>query len=75
MAADKHPDYHPNLPRIFFSKIGNQTLRTAIWTGTDKGSGKRTPLPILLRAAILLPLICPALAALQTRLFPIVRGG
>jgi len=44
MAADKHPDFHPNLPRIFFSKIGNQTLRTAIWTGTDKGYGKRTPL-------------------------------
>ena len=44
MAADKHPDFHPNLPRIFFSKIGNQTLRTAIWTGTDKGCGKRTPL-------------------------------
>lgn len=44
MAVDAHPDYHPNLPRIFFSKIGNQKLRTAIWTGTDKGDGKRTPL-------------------------------
>lgn len=37
-------DFHPNLPRIFFSKVGNQRLRTAIWTGTDKGYGKRTPL-------------------------------
>ena len=37
-------DFHPNLPRIFFSKIGNQKLRTAIWTGQDKGVGKRTPL-------------------------------
>ena len=37
-------DYHPNLPRIFYSKIGNQTLRTAIWKGVDKGHGKRTPL-------------------------------
>lgn len=36
--------FRPNLPRIFFSKIGNQQLRTAIWTGTDKGFGKRTPL-------------------------------
>jgi poly(3-hydroxyalkanoate) depolymerase len=36
--------FHPNLPRIFFSKIGNQKLRTAIWSGTDKGLGKRTPL-------------------------------
>ncbi|WP_298913426.1 alpha/beta fold hydrolase [uncultured Algimonas sp.] len=36
--------FQPNLPRIFFSKIGNQQLRTAIWTGTDKGFGKRTPL-------------------------------
>lgn len=44
MAADAYPDFHPNLPRIFFSKIGNQTLRTAIWSGTDKGRGKRTPL-------------------------------
>ena len=34
----------PNLPRIFFSKVGNQQLRTAIWTGVDKGFGKRTPL-------------------------------
>jgi len=37
-------DFHPNLPRIFFSKVGNQMLRTAIWRGTDKGRGKRTPL-------------------------------
>jgi len=37
-------DFTPNLPRIFFSKIGNQKLRTAIWTGVDKGEGKRTPL-------------------------------
>lgn len=37
-------DYHPKLPRIFFSKVGNQKLRTAIWSGTDKGAGKRTPL-------------------------------
>jgi len=37
-------DYHPNLPKIFFSKIGNQKVRTAIWSGTDKGFGKRTPL-------------------------------
>ncbi|MEM7730979.1 MAG: alpha/beta fold hydrolase [Pseudomonadota bacterium] len=36
--------FQPNLPRIFFSKVGNQRLRTAIWTGTDKGFGKRTPL-------------------------------
>lgn len=37
-------DFHPNLPRIFFSKVGNQQLRTAIWDGMDKGEGKRTPL-------------------------------
>ena len=37
-------DFTPNLPRIFFSKVGNQRLRTAIWTGVDKGEGKRTPL-------------------------------
>ena len=37
-------DFHPNLPRIFFSKVGNQQLRTAIWEGVDKGDGKRTPL-------------------------------
>ena len=36
--------FEPNLPRLFFSKIGNQQLRTAIWTGRDKGHGKRTPL-------------------------------
>jgi len=34
-------DFHP---RIFFTKVGNQKLRTAIWSGTDKGYGKRTPL-------------------------------
>lgn len=33
-----------NPPRISYSKIGNQRLRTAIWKGTDKGDGKRTPL-------------------------------
>jgi len=33
-----------NPPRITFSKIGNQKLRTAVWKGTDKGAGKRTPL-------------------------------
>jgi poly(3-hydroxyalkanoate) depolymerase len=37
-------DFHPNLPRIFFTKVGNQKLRTAIWSGADKGKGKRTPL-------------------------------
>jgi len=37
-------DFSPNLPRIFFSKVGNQKLRTAIWSGADKGLGKRTPL-------------------------------
>lgn len=37
-------DFTPNIPRIFFSKVGNQKLRTAIWTGVDKGDGKRTPL-------------------------------
>jgi poly(3-hydroxyalkanoate) depolymerase len=41
---DMSMEYKPNLPRIFFSKIGNQRLRTAIWTGVDKGFGKRTPL-------------------------------
>ncbi|WP_409433401.1 alpha/beta fold hydrolase [Litorimonas sp. RW-G-Af-16] len=44
MAVDNLPDFHPNLPRIFFSRVGNQTLRTAIWSGKDKGFGKRTPL-------------------------------
>lgn len=33
-----------NIPKIFFSKVGNQQLRTAIWSGVDKGYGKRTPL-------------------------------
>lgn len=33
-----------NPPRISYSKIGNQKLRTAIWKGADKGDGKRTPL-------------------------------
>lgn len=37
-------DFAPNIPRIFFSKVGNQKLRTAIWSGQDKGDGKRTPL-------------------------------
>ncbi len=37
-------DFHPNLPKIFFSKVGNQKLRTAIWRGADKGYGKRTPM-------------------------------
>lgn len=35
---------HPNLPRITYSRIGNQRLRTAVWKGVDKGEGKRTPL-------------------------------
>jgi len=37
-------DHVPNLPRIFFTKVGNQKLRGAIWSGVDKGYGKRTPL-------------------------------
>ena len=37
-------DHTPNIPRIFFTKVGNQKLRTAIWSGVDKGYGKRTPL-------------------------------
>ncbi len=37
-------NYTPNLPRIFFTKVGNQKLRVAIWSGVDKGYGKRTPL-------------------------------
>jgi len=37
-------DHTPNLPLIFFTKVGNQKLRTAIWSGVDKGYGKRTPL-------------------------------
>ena len=37
-------DTSPNIPRIFFTKVGNQKLRTAIWPGVDKGYGKRTPL-------------------------------
>ena len=36
--------YTPNLARIFFTKVGNQKLRVAIWSGVDKGEGKRTPL-------------------------------
>ena len=45
-AIDGHdePIEHHTLPRIFFSKVGNQKLRTAIWSGIDKGYGKRTPL-------------------------------
>lgn len=34
----------PNLPRITYTRIGNQKLRTAVWKGLDKGEGKRTPL-------------------------------
>ena len=37
----EHP---PNLPSITYTKVGIQKLRTAIWSGTDKGAGKRTPL-------------------------------
>ena len=33
-----------NLPRITYTKVGNQKLRTGIWKGIDKGEGKRTPL-------------------------------
>ncbi len=33
-----------NAPHIRFIKVGNQSLRTAVWKGTDKGTGKRTPL-------------------------------
>lgn len=33
-----------NAPRIAFSRVGNQRLRTAVWKGTDKGAGKRTPM-------------------------------
>jgi poly(3-hydroxyalkanoate) depolymerase len=45
-AIDGHeePASKHSLPRIFFSKVGNQKLRTAIWSGVDKGAGKRTPL-------------------------------
>jgi poly(3-hydroxyalkanoate) depolymerase len=45
-AIDGHEEPIENhaIPRIFFSKVGNQKLRTAIWSGTDKGEGKRTPL-------------------------------
>jgi len=45
-AVDGHeePIENHSIPRIFFSKVGNQKLRTAIWSGTDKGRGKRTPL-------------------------------
>ena len=45
-AVDGHeePIENHSLPRIFFSKVGNQKLRTAIWSGVDKGNGKRTPL-------------------------------
>ena len=45
-AVDGHdePIENHSLPRIFFSKVGNQKLRTAIWSGIDKGAGKRTPL-------------------------------
>jgi len=45
-AIDGHeePIEAHSIPRIFFSKVGNQKLRTAIWSGVDKGEGKRTPL-------------------------------
>jgi poly(3-hydroxyalkanoate) depolymerase len=45
-AIDGHeePIEAHSIPRIFFSKVGNQKLRTAIWSGVDKGDGKRTPL-------------------------------
>jgi len=45
-AVDGHeePIENHSIPRIFFSKVGNQKLRTAIWSGVDKGIGKRTPL-------------------------------
>lgn len=45
-AVDGHEEPIENhaIPRIFFSKVGNQKLRTAIWSGVDKGAGKRTPL-------------------------------
>jgi len=33
-----------NAPHIRFTQVGNQKLRTAVWKGTDKGAGKRTPL-------------------------------
>jgi poly(3-hydroxyalkanoate) depolymerase len=36
--------FAPNIPRIFFTRVGNQQLRTAIWSGTDRGYGKHTPL-------------------------------
>ncbi|NNC35841.1 MAG: alpha/beta fold hydrolase [Acidimicrobiales bacterium] len=44
MSEDFDDDHHHNLPSITYTKVGNQKLRTAIWTGTDKGAGKRTPL-------------------------------
>jgi len=46
LAIDGHeePIKNHSVPRIFFSKVGNQKLRTAIWSGVDKGMGKRTPL-------------------------------
>ena len=40
----EEPIENHSIPRIFFSKVGNQKLRTAIWSGVDKGEGKRTPL-------------------------------
>ncbi|WP_427449829.1 alpha/beta fold hydrolase [Litorimonas sp. WD9-15] len=45
-AIDGHeePIENHSIPKIFFSKVGNQKLRTAIWSGVDKGQGKRTPL-------------------------------
>jgi poly(3-hydroxyalkanoate) depolymerase len=45
-AIDGHeePIESHSIPRIFFTKVGNQKLRTAIWSGVNKGYGKRTPL-------------------------------
>ena len=37
-------DTQHNIPRIRFIQVGNQKLRTAVWKGTDKGAGKRTPM-------------------------------
>jgi len=37
IAIDGHeePIENHSIPRIFFSKVGNQKLRTAIWSGVD----------------------------------------
>lgn len=44
VSGHEEPIENHSIPRIFFSKVGNQKLRTAIWSGVDKGAGKRTPL-------------------------------